>query len=75
MRVYKQRCQGCNVLGDLVLERDGGSYADRVAYRIKQWCGVEVQPPPYKVKKSKIPHQDELCEGCKAGHCKEGGWV
>lgn len=34
-RVYKQRCRRCDALGDLQLEH-GGSYADRVAYRIKK---------------------------------------
>lgn len=72
-RVYKQRCRRCNSLGDLFLE-DGGPYAERVAYRIKKWCGVEMEPSTYVVKKTKGPHEYELCEGCKAGHCKEGGF-
>lgn len=70
--MYKQRCQRCNMLGDLLLER-GGSYAERVAYRIKKWCGVETEPPPYQAKDNEVPHRSDLCEGCKAGHCKEGG--
>lgn len=72
-RVYKQRCRRCGALGDLSLERDGGSYADRVAYRIKKWCGVDLEPPAYSGT-SKGPHEKKLCEGCKAGHCKEGGF-
>lgn len=72
-RVYKQRCRRCNSLGDLFLE-DGGPYAERVAYRIKKWCGIEMKPSTYVVKKTKGPHESELCEGCKAGHCKEGGF-
>jgi hypothetical protein len=35
------------------------SYVERVAYRLKKWCGVELERP-------------EFCEGCKAGHCGEG---
>lgn len=69
-RVYKQRCRSCDALGDLRLEH-GGSYADRVAYRIKKWCGVDMKPPAYLGKAAKGPHQADLCEGCKAGRCKE----
>ncbi|KAG6355643.1 hypothetical protein INS49_003605 [Diaporthe citri] len=72
-RVYKQRCRRCNALGDLFLEH-GGSYAERVAYRIKKWCGVEMEPSTYIVKETKGPHENDLCEGCKAGHCREGGF-
>ena len=72
-RVYNQRCRGCDALGDLVLE-SGGSYADRVAYRIKKWCGVYMEPPTYLKGQGKGPHQSDRCEGCKAGRCKEGGF-
>lgn len=71
-RVYKQRCRECNALGDLQL--DGESYADRVAYRIKKWCDVDMTPPPYLRGQGKGPHQSGRCEGCKAGRCKEGGF-
>lgn len=67
-RVYKQRCRRCDALGDLVLEH-GGPYADRIAYRIKKWCGVELEPPTYNETEQKGPHERVLCEGCKAGHC------
>lgn len=33
-----------------------------------------MEPSTYVVKKTKGPHESELCEGCKAGHCKEGGF-
>lgn len=33
-----------------------------------------MEPSTYVVKKTKGPHEYELCEGCKAGHCKEGGF-
>lgn len=72
-RVYKQRCRRCGALGDLFVE-NGGPYAERVAYRIKKWCGVKMEAPTYIVKKTKRPHEKELCEGCKAGHCPEGGF-
>ncbi|KAL1870215.1 hypothetical protein Daus18300_005280 [Diaporthe australafricana] len=67
-RVYKQRCRSCEALGDLVLE-SGGSYTDRVAYRIKKWCGVEVTPPTFS-SDSKGPHHRNLCEGCRNGRCE-----
>ena len=66
-RVYNQRCQGCNRLGEPRLDN---SYAERVAYRLKKWCGIEVDRPSFKGK-SKGPHQSVLCEGCKNGHCTQ----
>ncbi|KAJ1334005.1 3CxxC-type zinc finger protein [Microdochium nivale] len=67
--VFKQRCQGCNQLGILKLHEK--SYIDRVTYRIKTWAGVKVERPPYNDKKKPIPHERELCEGCKHGYCQE----
>ena len=66
-RVYNQRCQGCNKLGKPRLD---DSYADRVAYRLKKWCGIEMDWPSHSVS-SKGPHQSALCEGCKNGHCTQ----
>ncbi|UNI19509.1 hypothetical protein JDV02_005691 [Purpureocillium takamizusanense] len=66
-RVYFQRCKSCKKLSRPSLD---DSYADRVAYRLKKWCGVHVAQP-YRSGQSKGPHQSELCEGCKAGHCSE----
>jgi hypothetical protein len=66
-RVYNQRCQECNCLGQPWLD---DSYAERVAYRLKKWHGVEMEPPDYKENNGK-PHHRALCEGCKAGHCSE----
>ena len=47
------------------------SYAERVAYRLKKWCGVELERPEFSGQ-SKGPHEKKFCEGCKAGHCSEG---
>ena len=66
-RVYNQRCQKCNMLGEPHLD---GSYAERVAYRLKKWCGIEMERP-YRSVESKGPHQRDLCEGCKEGHCTQ----
>lgn len=66
-RVYHQRCQGCNGLGEPRLD---GSYAERVAYRLKKWSGIELDRPFYSGK-SKGPHQNDLCEGCREGHCNQ----
>ena len=73
-RVYNQRCQECNSLGEPHLDVD--SYAERVAYRIKKWCGIEMDRPNYSGQ-SKGPHQKALCEGCKNGHCSQlrSGWL
>ncbi|PYI11066.1 hypothetical protein BO78DRAFT_393552 [Aspergillus sclerotiicarbonarius CBS 121057] len=70
-RVYHQRCKGCNALSRPELDE---SYAERVAYRIKKWSGVEMERPPYRDRGvSSGPHNSRLCEGCKDGHCREGG--
>lgn len=66
-RVYHQRCQKCNTLSRPRLD---DSYAERVAYRLKKWHGVEMERPEYVVRDGK-PHHSALCEGCKAGHCSE----
>ncbi|KAI3316875.1 zinc-binding domain-containing protein [Xylariaceae sp. AK1471] len=66
-RVYHQRCERCNSLSKPKLD---DTYAERVAYRIKKWCGIKLEMRPYSGK-SKGPHKNELCEGCKAGHCAQ----
>jgi hypothetical protein len=66
-RVYHQRCQACRGLGKPILD---GTYAERVAYRIKKWAGIEMEPPPYGGESEK-PHNTRLCEGCRAGHCTQ----
>lgn len=67
--VFNQRSKSCNELGQLTLDKD--SYVERVAYRIKKWAGVEMEPPHYAGKIGP-PYEGELCEGCKAGYCGEG---
>ncbi|KAH6876400.1 zinc-binding domain-containing protein [Thelonectria olida] len=66
-RVYHQRCRACQSLSRPVLD---DSYADRVAYRLKKWRGIQMEEPTFD-RRSKAPHRKDLCEGCKAGHCKE----
>ncbi|CAH0024539.1 unnamed protein product [Clonostachys rhizophaga] len=66
-RVYHQRCKHCNWLAKPHLD---GSYAERIAYRLKKWSGIQVKQPPYGGGVDGRPHITELCEGCKAGHCK-----
>lgn len=65
-RVYHQRCKNCRALGRPVLDHE--CYAERVAYWLKKWNGIEVQRPNYSGQ-SRGPHDSELCEGCRAGHC------
>jgi hypothetical protein len=67
-RVYYQRCKSCEWLSEPILD---DPYAERVAYRLKKWCGVAQERPQFSGK-SKGPHQERFCEGCKAGHCSEG---
>jgi len=64
-RVYHQRCEGCNRLSRPLLNE---SYAGRVVYRIQKWSGIQMDLPHYSGK-SKGPHNKNLCEGCKYGHC------
>ncbi|GKZ37877.1 hypothetical protein AbraIFM66950_009705 [Aspergillus brasiliensis] len=76
-RVYHQRCKRCNALSRPFLDEQ--SYAERIAYRMKKWYGVDVERPVYERKMTK-PHNRELCEGCKAGRCSfgdvdVGGWL
>lgn len=68
VRVYHQRCNSCEALSRPYLDN---SYADRTAYRIKKWCGVQTETPHHVAKKSKGPHDSERCEGCKDGHCSK----
>ncbi|CVL07682.1 uncharacterized protein FMAN_14560 [Fusarium mangiferae] len=69
VRVYHQRCLKCNHLSKPKLNEE--TYVDRVTYRIKKWNRVEVEEPEYS-KKDTLPHKRNHCEGCKAGHCKQG---
>ena len=68
-RVYHQRCKSCDHLSQPVPD---GSYAERIAYRLKKWNGVEMEIPAYREGPNIRPHERELCEGCKHGHCKGG---
>ena len=64
-RVYHQSCKGCGMPSKPYLD---ASYAERVAYRLKKWCGVQMDVP-YFSGRSNGPHRRDLCEGCKHGHC------
>lgn len=72
-RVYHQRCKFCRWLSRPVLDQ---SYAERIVYWIRQWNGIRVERPPIS-RDSKGPHNRQLCEGCKAGHCSQADedWV
>ncbi|PKY05035.1 hypothetical protein P168DRAFT_310493 [Aspergillus campestris IBT 28561] len=71
-RVYHQRCRACHRLARPVLD---ASYAERVAYRLKRWCGVgELVGPGLGSwtggragRRSDVPHESWLCEGCRVG--------
>jgi len=66
-RVYNQRCQRCDSLSKPRLD---DSYAERVADRLRKWCGIDMDRPIYSGQ-SKGPHHSNLCEGCKDGHCSQ----
>lgn len=66
-RVYFQSCKRCGMTSEPQLDY---SYAERVAYRLKKWSGVQVERPPFSGQ-SDGPHRSDLCEGCKQGHCSK----
>lgn len=68
-RVYYQSCKRCRMTSEPQLDY---SYAERVAYRLKKWSGVQVERPPFSGQ-SDGPHRSDLCEGCKQGHCSKMG--
>ena len=70
-RVYNQHCWECN---NLCNPRLTDSYAKRVAHRLKKWSGIEMDQPIF-LGNSKGPHESELCEGCKNGHCSQSNRV
>lgn len=72
VRVYKQRCKSCNHLGQQ--QTLDNSYAERVAYRLKKWCGIQMDLPHYSGGSNR-PHQSALCEGCRNGHCREQAYI
>ncbi|KAI0903596.1 zinc-binding domain-containing protein [Ustulina deusta] len=66
--VYHQHCKKCDFLAKPILDDD--TYAERVAYWLKKWSGIRPPKPPRSNKRQK-PHEEELCEGCQAGHCQK----
>lgn len=66
-RVYHQSCKHCRTTSEPQLDH---SYAERVAYRLKKWCGVEMEALPFSGR-ADGPHRSDLCEGCKMGHCSK----
>jgi len=68
-RVYHQRCKSCRSLSKPSLD---DSYAQRIAYRLKKWSGIEMDLPSFTAREAKRPHESAYCEGCKHGHCSEG---
>jgi len=66
-RIYHQRCLRCNNLSKPRLD---DSYAERVTYRLKKWCGMKMNRSFYSGQ-SEDSHQSNLCEGCKDDHCSQ----
>ncbi|KAJ6280724.1 zinc-binding domain-containing protein [Bipolaris maydis] len=66
-RVYYQSCKRCSTTSEPKLD---DSYAERVAYRLKKWSGIQMELPPFSGL-SNGPHRSDLCEGCKQGHCSK----
>jgi hypothetical protein len=64
--VWHQRCRGCETFGQPTLD---DTYAERIAYRLKVWFRIPVEPVDYHAADTE-PHEDGLCEGCKNRHCK-----
>ncbi|EMD65344.1 hypothetical protein COCSADRAFT_35399 [Bipolaris sorokiniana ND90Pr] len=68
-RVYYQSCKRCRMTSEPQLDY---SYAERVAYRLKKWSGIQMELHPFSGQ-SNGPHRSDLCEGCKQGHCSQMG--
>ena len=66
-RVYHQCCKSCESVSQPFPD---DSYAERIAYRLKKWSGIEMEQPSYNDRTSERPHESALCEGCKHGHCR-----
>jgi len=66
-RIYHQRCIKCKLISRPELNH---SYADRVAYRLKKWSGIQQDVPTY-AGRSERPHEVKLCEGCRLGRCSQ----
>lgn len=67
-RVWHQRCRKCNTLGVPSVRE---SYVERVSVRLKVWSGVRFERTHQMKKKKGPPHEKSLCEGCKAGRCRQ----
>ena len=67
--VWHQRCKRCDTCGKPTLDY---TYAERIAYRLRVWSGIRVESRGLYHRNVGPPHQKALCEGCKAGHCKDG---
>lgn len=66
--VFNQYCQSCEKLG--TVEINESTYVDRVAYRLKKWAGIIMEPPIFRSRKG-LPHREDLCEGCRRGYCEK----
>lgn len=66
--VFTQYCQSCGCPG--AMQIDESTYIDRVAYRLKKWAGVKMEPPTISSQRG-LPHKTDLCEGCRRGYCQK----
>ncbi|KAF9778540.1 hypothetical protein IL306_003762 [Fusarium sp. DS 682] len=66
VQVYHQQCKNCKKPTRAELEKL--FYADRIAYHIKRWNGIDAKQIERKVEPNG-KHIERLCEGCKKGHC------
>ncbi|KAE8334323.1 hypothetical protein BDV24DRAFT_33422 [Aspergillus arachidicola] len=66
VRVYHQRYKSCNSLSRPSLDN---SYAERVVYHLKKWSGIQMSLPHYSGKNKGPPHNSDLYEGYRYGHC------
>ena len=66
-RIYHQFCKNCKTSSKSKLNH---SYAERVAYRIKKWCEVQMNAFFFS-SQSENSHRSDLCKRCKQDHCNE----
>lgn len=66
--VFNQYCRSCEESG--LMETDESVYVDCMAYRLKKWAGMIMEPPTFASQKG-LPHEEDLCEGCRRDYCQK----
>ena len=66
--VYMQRCKTCNEVANAKLEEK--EYVERVVSKLYLLAGLRDAVIPSGMSKATKPHEENLCEACRMGKCK-----